>query len=150
MKTNVREEGRMTSVNWREILVIATLVSASPATAQTMSFEDAMKVFVASCGKDMEKHCRGVNLGAGRLKACLEKNTASVSAQCKTDAPRALAAVQARADARVAVLKICEIDAQRMCGMVQKGDGQILECMLTAQRGTNAKCNQAITDAGYR
>jgi len=131
-------------------LLFALATVASPAAAQTMSFEDAMKIFVASCGKDMEKHCRGVNLGAGRLKACLEKNAAKVSAQCKTDAPRALAAVQARADARIAVLKICEIDAQRMCGSVQKGDGQILECMLTAQRGTSAKCNQAITDAGYR
>ena len=140
----------MRIVTWSAIFTIAALMGSLPAAAQTMSFEEAMKIFVASCGKDMDKHCRGVNLGAGRLKACLEKNAASVSAQCKTDAPRALAAVQKRADARVAVLKICETDAQRMCGSVQKGDGQILECMLTAQRGTSAKCNQAISDAGYR
>lgn len=140
----------MSVVNLGAISVIVALLGVSPAAAQTMSFEDAMKVFVASCGRDMEKHCRGVNLGAGRLRACLERNAASVSAQCKTDASRALTAVQARADARIAVLKICEIDAQRMCGMVQKGDGQILECMLTAQRGTSARCAQAITDAGYR
>jgi hypothetical protein len=37
-----------------------------------------------------------------------------------------------------------------LCGSVQKGDGQILECMILAQRSVSAKCNQAITDAGYR
>ena len=84
------------------------------------------------------------------MKACLTRNASKISDRCKTDVTAALAAVQKRADARIAVLKICDIDARRMCGMVQKGDGQILECMLTAQRGTSAKCNQAITDAGYR
>jgi len=135
---------------FRTIAVFLLLLASPAAWAQTMSFEEAMKVLVASCGKDIETYCRGVNLGAGRLKACLTQNSAKVSDRCKADANNALASVQKRADARVAILKICEIDAQRMCGMVQKGDGQILECMLTAQRGTSAKCNQAITDAGYR
>ena len=51
----------MSVVNLGAIFVIAALLGVSPAAAQTMSFEDAMKVFVASCGRDMEKHCRGVN-----------------------------------------------------------------------------------------
>ena len=139
----------MRIVNWRAILVIAALIGVTPAAAQTMSFEEAMQVLVASCGRDIDRYCRGVNLGAGRLRACLV-NQGKVAPLCKSSAEQAMAAVEKRAAARVAVLKICAIDAQRMCGSVQKGDGQILECMLTAQRGTSPKCNQAITDAGYR
>ena len=131
-------------------LLICSLSGASPAVAQTMSFEDAMKVLVASCGRDIDKYCRGVNLGAGRLRACLVANRAKVQPLCLSSAEQAMAAVERRAAARIAVLQICAIDAQRMCSSVQKGDGQILECMLTAQRGTSPKCNQAITAAGYR
>ena len=131
-------------------LLICSLTGVSPAAAQTMSFEEAMQVLVASCGRDIDRYCRGVNLGAGRLRACLAANQAKVAPLCKSSAEQAMAAVEKRAAARVAVLQVCAADAQRMCGLVQKGDGQILECMLTAQRGTSPKCNQAITDAGYR
>jgi len=117
--------------------------------AQTMSFEDAITIVSSSCGKDIDTYCKGINLGAGRLKNCLAGN-AKVSGQCKSDLTRVEGLVQKRAEARVNVLKICDIDARKLCGMVQKGDGQILDCMLTAQKGTSAKCNQAITDAGYR
>jgi hypothetical protein len=134
------------------VLVAAAWLAALPsaAPAQSMSFEDAAKVLLSSCGGDINKYCRNVNLGAGQMRNCLARNQAKVSGQCKADYSRVFAAVQKRAQARVAVLKICDADASRLCGMVQKGDGQILECMLTAQRGVSPRCNQAITDAGYR
>lgn len=119
------------------------------AAAQTLSFEDAAKVLLNSCGKDINRYCSGANLGSGQLRNCLVQNP-GVSAMCKADWARVASAVQKRADARVTVLKVCEADARRLCGLVQKGDGQILDCMVGAQRSVSAKCNQAITDAGYR
>ena len=135
---------------FRMFTLVLSLIASSAASAQTMSFEDAIAILSSSCGKDINAYCRNVNLGGGRMKACLAQNSAKVSGQCKADFARVEAMVQKRADARVAVLKICDADARRFCGMVQKGDGQILDCMLTAQKGVSAKCNQAITDAGYR
>jgi len=134
---------------FRAAAIFLSLLASPAAIAQTMSFEDAITIVSSSCGKDIDTHCKGVNLGAGRLKNCLAGN-AKVSAQCKSDLTRVEGLVQKRAEARVNVLKICDIDARKFCGMVQKGDGQILDCMLTAQKGVSAKCNQAITDAGYR
>lgn len=134
------------------VFVAAVWLAALPsaALAQSMSFEDAAKILLNSCGVDIGKYCRNVNLGAGRLRECLARNQAKVSGQCKADYSRVFASVQKRAQARVAVLKICDADARRLCDMVQKGDGQILECMLVAQRSVSPRCNQAITDAGYR
>jgi hypothetical protein len=133
----------------RRISIFLTLALTSSASAQTMSFEQAAVVLLNSCGKDIGKYCRGVNLGAGRMRNCLLQNP-SVSTACKTDWARVAAAVQKRAEARLTVLKVCEAEATQLCGLVQKGDGQILDCMITAQRGVSAKCNRAITDAGYR
>jgi hypothetical protein len=125
------------------------MLGASGAFAQTMSFEQAAVVLLNSCGKDVGKYCRNVNLGSAQMRNCLLQRQ-GVSAACKADWVRVANAVQKRAEARVTVLRVCEADAMRLCGLVQKGDGQILDCMITAQRGVSAKCNQAITDAGYR
>jgi hypothetical protein len=136
---------------WKRcVIFVLLLLAPCAASAQTMSFEQASRILLDSCGSDIERYCRNVNLGSGRLKNCLATNQARVSAQCKSDYVRVFDGVQKRALARVSVLKICDADARRLCGMVQKGDGQVLECMLTASRGVSPRCSQAITDAGYR
>ena len=44
-------------------------------------------MLAASCGKDIDDNCRGVNLDATRLKECLGRNQDVVSAKCKADFP---------------------------------------------------------------
>jgi hypothetical protein len=134
----------------RSILLFLLIVASSPALAETVRFEDAAGILGASCSKDIDTNCRGVNLDPGRLKDCLTRNQDSVSAQCKADYVRAFDAIQKRVIARAAVPKICDRDAFKLCGGAQKGDGKSLECILAATRGVSAKCNQAIGDAGYR
>ena len=131
-------------------IILAGLIFALPARAQTMSFADAAEVLVAACGADIDKYCKNVNLGGGKIKACLERNSAKVAAGCKSSAAQAFASLQRRAQARIDVLRVCDRDAARLCQGVQRGDGQILECMIMARRAVSPPCNQAITDAGYR
>jgi hypothetical protein len=134
----------------RHLIALSLLIFGSAGLqAQTMSFEQAGMVILNSCGADINKYCRNANLGSGGVRNCLVSNP-SVSRDCISEISRVIAGVQKRAQARQTVLKICDADIRRLCGSVQAGDGQILECMLTAQRGTGARCNQAITDAGYR
>ena len=104
----------------------------------------------ASCAKEIDTNCRGVSLDPARLKDCLLRNQDSLSAQCRTDYVRAFDAIQKRVAARSAVAKICERDAVKLCGGIQKDGVQALECILTAPRGLSARCNQAIGEAGYR
>ncbi len=141
---------RSTRFGFLALLIALSLLSSLTAQAQTMSFADAAEKFVAACGKDIDSHCKGVNLGGGKMKACLSKNADTISARCKETYAEIFTGIEKRAKARVAVLKACDIDRRRLCGDIAKGDGQILECMLTASRAVTPKCNQAITDAGYR
>jgi hypothetical protein len=129
---------------WLAVLLVAPTL----ASAQTMSFEDASAMLGASCGKDIDDNCRGVNLDPTRLKDCLIRNQDVVSAQCKADYPRVFSAVQQRAAARAGVFKICEREAAKLCGGAQKAD--MLQCLASAKRGVSIQCTKTIADAGYR
>jgi len=134
----------------RWIFLVLAIAAPSPAFSETMSFESAAAILGASCGKDIDANCLGVNLDPSRLKECLAGNQDTVSPQCKADYPRAFDAIQKRATARAAVAKMCEREKQKLCGDAQNGAGNLLECLLGLSRGVSAKCSQAIREAGYR
>ena len=70
------------------LFIIAVLAPSLAAAQQSMKFEEAAAMLAASCGKDIDDNCRGVNLDATRLKECLGRNQDVVSAKCKADYPR--------------------------------------------------------------
>lgn len=135
----------------RSILLLLPIVVWSPALAETMKFEDGAAMLGASCGKDIETNCRGVNLDPTRLKDCLTRNQDVLSPQCKTDYGRAFDAIQKRVAARAAVTKLCERDVTKLCGGIDKADrGKALECLIAGPRGMGINCNKAVIEAGYR
>jgi hypothetical protein len=134
----------------RTALLVFPILVCSPALAETIKFEDAAGLLGASCAKDIDASCRGVNLDSVRLKDCLARNEDTMSPQCKADYTRAFAAIQKRVAARAAVRKTCVRDLAKVCGAAQKDDGSALKCILTATRGVSVACNKAIAEAGYR
>ena len=133
---------------FRALLLAVLLAAPALASAQTMSFEDAGAMLGASCGKDIDDNCRGVNLDPTRLKDCLLRNQDVVSAQCKADYPKVFSAVQQRAAARAGVFKVCEREAAKLCGGAQTAE--MLQCLASAKRGVSIQCTKTIADAGYR
>ncbi len=132
------------------ILLLLAMIAPLPASAETMNFESATAILGASCGKDIDANCFGVNLDPVRLKECLARNQDVVSPQCKADYIRAFDAIQKRVAARAAVYKMCERDKQKLCQDAQNGTGHLVECLLTKPHGVSARCGQAIREAGYR
>jgi hypothetical protein len=128
--------------------LLPALLLAAPAPAQVMNFEEAGAMLGASCGKDIDDNCRGVNLDPTRLKDCLIRNQDVVSVQCKADYPKVFSAVQQRAAARAGLFKVCERDAAKLCGGAQKAAA--LQCLMAAKRGVSIQCSKTIADAGYR
>jgi hypothetical protein len=135
----------------RAIFFVLPLAAWSPASAETMRFEDAAAMLGASCAKDIDANCRGVNPDSTRLKDCLTRNQDVLSPQCKNDYGRAFDAIQKRVAARAAVTKLCDRDVTKFCPGVQKGDtAKALDCLLAGPRGVSINCNKSITEAGYR
>src|SRR3978361_2432497 len=106
----------------RSIVLLLPIAVWSQASAETIKFEDSAAMLGASCAKDIETNCRGVNLDPQRMKDCLLRNQDVLTPQCKNEYSRAFEAIQKRVAARVAVFKLCERDMVKLCPGVQKGD----------------------------
>jgi hypothetical protein len=131
-------------------LVLASLLAwTSLGQAQTISYADAMTLLAKECGADVKKFCKGLNLGNNQIRNCLEGHEGKVSAQCTSTLASVTASIERRLAAQASVFKICASNANQHCkGVV--GEVHILQCLIKTERIDNAKCNQAITDAGWR
>ncbi|MFK8250173.1 hypothetical protein [Ancylobacter terrae] len=124
-------------------------LSGAGAQAQTMSYAQAGALIAKSCGADIEKFCRGLNLGGGRIATCLTQNQAKISPQCISDYQAAVASVQKRVAAQAAAFQVCRRDAAEFCKGVKAGDANLLNCLLDSVKVVDATCSQTLTDAGW-
>ena len=132
------------------LCIIAISVPSLAAAQQSMKFEEAGAMLAASCGKDIDDNCRGVNFDATRLRECLSRNQDVVSAKCKADFPQALGAIQARITARTSLVKLCNWELKHLCGEVRQDPVKGLQCLLESTKKATPNCNKAISAAGYR
>ena len=133
----------------RFILLVLAIAAPSLASAQSLNFEDAAALLGASCGKDIDDNCRGVNLDPGRLKDCLLRNQDVVSPKCQADYPRAFSAIQQRISARATLSKLCNWELNHLCGDVRQDPAKGLQCLLESTKKATPNCNKAISAAGY-
>ena len=52
------------------LCIIAISMPSLAIAQQAMKFEEAAAMLAASCGKDIDDNCRGVNLDSTRLREC--------------------------------------------------------------------------------
>ena len=132
------------------LFIIAILAPSLAAAQQSMKFQEAGAMLAASCGKDIDDNCRGVNFDATRLRECLNRNQDVVSAKCKADFPTALGAIQQRITARTSLVKLCNWELKHLCGEVREDPVKGLQCLLDSTKKATPNCNKAISAAGYR
>jgi outer membrane protein OmpA-like peptidoglycan-associated protein len=125
------------------------LAFANSSRAQTIGYAEAIDRLAKSCGQDIDKYCKKVALGGGRVQQCLDQNQADVSASCKSSVSALRTLLQVRATARSSVARICDVDIRRLCAGVQQGDGNLMECFYKAKRNVSPQCQRAVADAGY-
>lgn len=130
-------------------VILGGLAVGGIARAQTVSYADAVTTLAKDCGADIKKLCKGINLGNGRIADCLTKNASKVSPTCTSSLDGVSASLRQRNDAQTAYTKACQHDIAQHCRGI-KGDGYTLACLIKTERIVSGKCNQAITDAGWR
>jgi|tagenome__1003787_1003787.scaffolds.fasta_scaffold20976066_2 hypothetical protein len=132
------------------LLVLAACAPSVAAAQQALKFEEAAALLGASCGKDIDDNCRGVNFDPTRLKECLYRNQDVVSAKCQADYPRALSAITQRITARSTLMKLCNWEMNHLCNEVRADPAKGLQCLLDSTKKATGNCNKAISAAGYR
>jgi OOP family OmpA-OmpF porin len=120
------------------------------AHAQTLSYADAIDQLAGACRGDLQKYCRGVELGGGHLKACLDGHQNVVSPRCQQTRADVYASIARRISAQRNIGDICSADIERLCG-TSHADAHLVECLLSmAPVAISPQCNQAFTDTGWR
>ena len=132
--------------------VVVSILIGSPTVAQTIGYGEAIRGLTAACGADIEKQCKGVRPGGGAISACLAKNSSRISSRCAETFEAAFVLLARRAAAQEAAPKVCAAEAKRLCSNFRPGGARILRCLIREDniRKVTNKCNQAITDAGWR
>jgi len=139
----------MTRLHLTLAMFASMFAATGTAVAQTVGYAEAFDHFAVGCGKDIDKFCKKTDLGGGRVQQCLDQNQAGVSASCKSTISELRVQIQKRIAARAAVMRVCERDILRLCGGIQPGDGNLIECFYKVRRNTSAQCQKAVIDAGY-
>jgi hypothetical protein len=142
-----RIAGREVSVLLALSLLLGGIVTAS---AQTLSYADAVDQLASACRGDLAKYCSKVELGNGRLRACLDAHQNVVSPRCQQTRLTVYASIARRAAAQRDIGQICDADIERLCG-TSHADAHLVECLLSvAPTAMSPACNQAFTDTGWR
>ena len=133
-------------------MLVLAFAASSPALAETMKFEDSAALLGASCAKDIDANCRGVNLDPTRMKDCLSRNQDVLSPQCKSDYGRAFDAIQKRVAGTPGRLQAMRArHRQALSRRPDKNDRtKALDCLMAGPRGIGINCNKSVTEAGYR
>jgi hypothetical protein len=137
----------------RQIILVAVAFASigliTPASAQTLSYADAVTKLASECGSDIQKLCKGLNLGSGRIADCLQQNAAKVSPTCKASLATVFQSITQREHAQMSYEQVCMRDMSKRCSGI-KGDGFVLACLVKKEPRVGKECNQVITDAGWR
>ena len=134
------------------IIVAAVLLvcGAGFASAQTMSYADAVDQLAAACRADLAKYCSKVELGNGRLRACLDAHQNVVSPRCQQTRVAVYASIARRAAAQRDIGRICDPDIERLCG-TSHADAHLVECLVSVSPAAmSPRCSQTFTDTGWR
>ena len=118
------------------------------ASAQTISYAEAISQISTVCRNDIARVCKGVPLGP-RLRACFDANEARMSPQCRQTAQTVFASITRRAAAQRDIGDVCSADIMRLCG-TSFADANLVECMAgLAPQAMSPRCHQTFMDTGW-
>lgn len=106
--------------------------------------QDGTEGLHKACLADMAKFCSAVNLGEGRMLACLYAHEDQISEQCD----EAVADTSDMLDSFMFTLNEalgqCAKDIETTCSGVAAGGGRILSCLKKNAPKVSAECNQSV------
>jgi hypothetical protein len=140
----------------------APATAATPAiTAPAAPSPEQLKAVKFTCRKDFRRHCKGVPPGGPEALACLERNAARLTQNCKTSiaaltqtAPAAAAppvpvVPVAKIEAmplreRLVIFRRCDRDAAAVCPTVKAGEGRLIVCLASHMEALSARCRRTL------
>ncbi|MEK7383072.1 MAG: cysteine rich repeat-containing protein [Elusimicrobiota bacterium] len=93
-------------------------------------FKEGAEKMMTACGADMEKFCKDVKPGEGRIIKCLRDHDKDLSEGCNALHHEAQEKFHAKMEERMTEIReACKADVEKSCKDVQPGDGRIVKCL---------------------
>jgi hypothetical protein len=115
------------------LLVIGGLLVICAAQAEE-------KEHPGACRADVQKLCKDVQPGGGRIAACMKQHESELSPGCRERMTETREEGKELADA-------CKADAETLCKGMQRGQGRIMRCLAEHKDKLSSGCREKIAEA---
>jgi hypothetical protein len=95
-----------------------------------------------TCTDEIEKLCKDIQPGQGRIAVCLNEHGKEVTPACR----KAVNLVLRQINASLETHQACAADVEKLCAEVQPGAGRIAFCLGTHAAELSPGCNQQIAE----
>jgi hypothetical protein len=95
------------------------------------------------CADDMEKFCKDVKPGGGRIAGCLKEHENDLSPACKTRTQEMMMRAKD-------MHKACADDIDKFCKEVQPGKGNIARCLKEHKSELSLACKEELKKGKHR
>lgn len=92
---------------------------------------------LAACRTDVATFCQDAAKGGGQRIACLKQNLDKLDPACRT-------ALSARVEKTKGARQACREDRKSLCGDVQAGGGQVVQCLKSNADKLSPGCKEAV------
>ena len=96
-----------------------------------------------SCTKDIEKFCKDVHPGGGRIQTCLKEHQKELSGDCREKNDK-------HSQSREEISDQCKSDLKKFCADAPAGKGRKLVCLNEHELKLSQECRSAIKDSKAR
>jgi Cysteine rich repeat len=109
-----------------------------------------IETFAEGCKADIEKYCKDVKPGDGRVLACLYANSEKISPRCEYALYDAASQLERALTALTYVANECRDDLKANCSKIEPGEGRLLTCLEKNDAKVSGRCKQALKDVGLK
>ena len=112
--------------------------------------ENLVETIANGCKVEIEKYCKQVTPGQGRILSCLYAYQDKLSGKCEFALYDAAVQLERAVAALSYVANECEDDLDKYCGAVPAGEGRLLNCLEKNDKKVSKRCKQALKDVGLK
>jgi hypothetical protein len=118
------------------LVIVSALLGVSAAQGEEQDKHHA-------CHADVQKLCKGVQPGGGRIAMCLKQHESELSSECRER--MAAAKEQGKEFAQA-----CKADAEKLCSGVKPGQGRVAACLMEHQDQLSGACKEKMAQVESR
>ena len=134
----------------RTLIVLITLAMMSLFFTNAVAEENLVQSVTDGCKVELEKYCKEVTPGDGRVLACLYAYGDKLSAKCEYALYDAAAQLERAVAALSYVANECNEDLDKYCSAIAPGEGRLLKCLEKKSKQLTKRCKQALKDVGLK